>query len=73
MRTITEERPEPPRMDRRWCVFSAYSPSESEWKEVLIASRTIGRLGLVAELQVEGTEIALFAARRKKPGKRKGE
>lgn len=71
MRVSIEERPEPPRMDRRWCVLTTYAPSPEEWKEVQLASSIIGKLGLVPELQVDGDDIALFAARRKKPGTRK--
>ena len=75
MRTSIEERPEPPRMDRRWCVFTMYNNgsqlSAESWSELRTAAKTIGNLGLVAELQVEKNDVALFAARRKKAGKKK--
>lgn len=74
MRVTIEERPEPPRMDRRWCVFSTYNNgsqlSAESWSELRTAAKIIGKLGLVAELQVENNDVALFAARRKKTGKR---
>ena len=65
-------RPEPPRMDRRHKVFRFYAPTASldTWKQLGTMAETIRYAGLVAEIDVGSNEVELFAARRKKVGKR---
>lgn len=63
-------RPEPPRMNRRHKVLYKYNPSIETWKQLASVAEALRYAGLVAELDVEGDCVSLFAARRVKQGKK---
>lgn len=65
-------RPEPPRMDRRHKVFRKWGRTSIDaWQQIATIAEALRYAGLVAELDVNGDEVELFAARRKKGGSRK--
>jgi hypothetical protein len=65
-----DERAEPPRMNRRWPVLTFYRPIDSQWEQIRIASKILGRSGLVPELLADENNVTLYAARRLKSGRR---
>jgi hypothetical protein len=63
-------RPEPPRMNRRHKVWREYNPDINAWRQLQLIAEALRYAGLVAELDVTGNEVELYAARRVKQGKK---
>jgi hypothetical protein len=65
-----DERPEPPRLNRRHGIMTTWNPGLDFWAKVQVAAMVLGRAGLVAELTADNNSVSLYAARRVKPGKK---
>jgi hypothetical protein len=64
-------RPEPPRMNRRHKVFRKWGlTSIDAWQKIATIAEALRYARLVAELDVNGDEVELYAARRVKGGKK---
>lgn len=68
-----ENRPEPPRMNRRHKVFYQWNPDIGSWTRIKVIAEALRYAGLVAELDVENDGVSLYAARRVKSGRKNSE